>query len=63
MHHSDADSQYTSFRFTAHLTEAGTDASVGSVGDVLDNAPMESATGLHDRADQSPGSLARRGRR
>jgi putative transposase len=44
--HSDAGSQYTSFAFTAHLLEAGIDASIGTVGDALDNALMESAIGL-----------------
>jgi putative transposase len=47
VHHSDAGSQYTSFRFTTHLLEAGIDASVGTVGDVYDNAVMESAIGLY----------------
>ncbi|MGN9914762.1 IS3 family transposase [Phytohabitans sp. LJ34] len=47
IHHSDAGSQYTSFRFTTHLIEAGIDASVGSVGDALDNALMESTIGLY----------------
>ncbi|MGW4411576.1 IS3 family transposase [Nonomuraea sp. NPDC004702] len=46
VHHSDAGSQYTCFAFTAHLLEAGIDASIGSVGDALDNALMESAIGL-----------------
>ena len=46
IHHSDAGSQYTCFAFTAHLLEAGIDASIGSVGDALDNALMESAIGL-----------------
>jgi putative transposase len=45
--HSDAGSQYTSFVFTAHLIEAGIDASIGTVGDALDNALMESTTGLY----------------
>lgn len=36
VHHSDAGSQYTSFTFTTHLTEAGIDASIGSVGDAYD---------------------------
>jgi putative transposase len=45
--HSDAGSQYTSFAFTAHLIEAGIDASIGTVGDALDNALMESAIGLY----------------
>jgi putative transposase len=47
IHHSDAGSQYTSFRFTAHLIESGIDASIGSVGDAYDNALMESAIGLY----------------
>lgn len=47
VHHSDAGSQYTSFRFTAHLLDAGIDASIGSVGDALDNALMESTIGLY----------------
>jgi putative transposase len=45
VHHSDAGSQYVSFVFTAHLIEAGIDASIGTVGD--DNALMESAIGLY----------------
>jgi putative transposase len=47
IHHSDAGSQYTSFRFTAHLIESGIDASIGTVGDAYDNALMESAIGLY----------------
>ncbi|MDO0930036.1 IS3 family transposase [Streptomyces sp. TG1A-8] len=39
--------QYTSFAFTTHLLEAGIDASIGTVGDALDNALMESRIGLH----------------
>ncbi len=35
VHHSDACSQYTSFAFTAHLLEAGIDASIGTVGDAV----------------------------
>jgi putative transposase len=46
VHHSDAGSQYVSFVFTAHLIEAGLDASIGTVGDALDNALMESTIGL-----------------
>ncbi|OLT33927.1 transposase [Actinomadura sp. CNU-125] len=38
--------QYTSFAFTARLMEAGLDASIGTVGDALDNALMESQIGL-----------------
>lgn len=47
VHHSDAGSQYTSFRFTSHLLETGIDASIGSVGDAYDNALMESTIGLY----------------
>ena len=47
IHHSDAGSQYTSFRFTQHLVDAGIDASIGTVGDALDNALAESTIGLH----------------
>lgn len=39
--------QYTSFVFSAHLIEAGMDASIGTAGDALDNALMESAIGLY----------------
>jgi hypothetical protein len=39
--------QYTSFRFTQHLVDAGIDASIGTVGDALDNALAES-TNLHE---------------
>jgi putative transposase len=39
--------QYTSFAFTAHLIEAEIDASIGTVGDALDNALMESTIGLY----------------
>ncbi|MBP2056011.1 putative transposase [Streptomyces griseochromogenes] len=47
IHHSDAGSQYTSFAFTAHHREAGVDASIGTVGDALDDALMESRIGLY----------------
>jgi len=47
IHHSDAGSQYTSFAFTAHLLTEGIAASIGSVGDALDNALMESTIGLY----------------
>jgi putative transposase len=47
VHHSDAGSQYTSFRFTTHLLDAGLDASIGTIGDALDNALMESTIGLY----------------
>ncbi|MEU2778674.1 DDE-type integrase/transposase/recombinase [Streptomyces sp. NPDC007162] len=45
-HHSDAGSQYTSFKLAEHLDAAGTAASIGSVGDAYDNALMESTLGL-----------------
>lgn len=47
IHHSDAGSQYTSFWFTTHLADVGLDASIGTVGDALDNALMESTIGLY----------------
>ena len=46
IHHSDRGSQQTSIAFTERLIEAGMDASVGSVGDALDNALAESTIGL-----------------
>jgi transposase InsO family protein len=47
VHHSDAGSQYTSLAFTEALHEAGITGSIGSVGDALDNALMESTIGLY----------------
>ena len=47
VHHSDAGSQYTSLAFTEALTEAGIAGSIGTVGDALDNALMESTIGLY----------------
>ncbi|MFW3119251.1 ISMsm1, transposase orfB [Mycolicibacterium mageritense DSM 44476 = CIP 104973] len=47
VHHSDAGSQYTSLAFTDALRESGIAGSIGSVGDALDNALMESAIGLY----------------
>jgi transposase InsO family protein len=47
IHHSDAGSQYTSFRLAAHLAREGTAGSIGTVGDALDNALMESTIGLY----------------
>lgn len=46
VHHSDAGSQYTSLAFTEELREAGITGSIGTVGDALDNALMESTIGL-----------------
>jgi putative transposase len=45
--HSDAGSQYTSIAFTEALIDAGIAGSIGSVGDALDNALMESTIGLY----------------
>ncbi|MGH3711634.1 MAG: IS3 family transposase [Pseudonocardiaceae bacterium] len=47
VHHSDAGSQYTSFRFAQHLIDSGVEASIGTVGDALDNALAESFIGLY----------------
>lgn len=47
IHHSDAGSQYTSLAFTEELIEAGIAGSIGTVGDALDNALMESTIGLY----------------
>ena len=47
IHHSDAGSQYTSIRYTSRLAEAGALASIGTVGDSLDNAMAESVIGLY----------------
>ena len=42
VHHSDAGSQYTSFDYTQTLDDNGVQASIGTVGDALDNATAES---------------------
>ena len=47
MFHSDAGSQYTSIAPSEALAESGIAGSVGSVGDALDNALMESTIGLY----------------
>jgi len=47
VHHSDAGSQYTSFRYTDRLAELGVLASIGTVGDSYDNALAESTIGLY----------------
>ena len=56
VHHSDAGSQYTSIAFTEALRDSGIAGSIGSVGDALDNALMESAVGLSksELIDQYP---------
>ena len=46
LHDSDAGSQYTSLAFTEALVDAGITGSIGTVGDALDNALMESTIGL-----------------
>ena len=45
--HSDAGSQYTAISFTEALIAAGNTPSIGTVGDALDNALMESSIGLY----------------
>ena len=45
VHHSDQGSQYTSFAFTRRLAAQGIAASMGTVGDALDNAMCESLLG------------------
>ena len=66
VHHSDAGSQYTSIAFTTALVEAGIAPSIGTVGDALDNALMESTIGLYktelDRPAPADLDRARRGR-
>jgi transposase InsO family protein len=47
VHHSDAGSQYTALAFTEELAEAGIAGSIGTIGDALDNALMESTIGLY----------------
>ena len=47
IHHSDAGSQYTSFRLATHLALENIAGSIGTVGDAYDNALMESAIGLY----------------
>lgn len=46
-HHSDRGSQYLSIKYTERLTEAGFQASVGSVGDSYDNALAETINGVY----------------
>jgi putative transposase len=45
VHHSDAGCQYTSFRYSDRLAQAGIAASIGSVGDSYDNAMAEALNG------------------
>jgi transposase InsO family protein len=53
--HSDAGSQYCAIRVTEHLQLEGITPSVGSVGDALDNALMESLIGLYKTECVRPG--------
>jgi len=46
VHHSDRGSQYLSIKYTERLAEAGIEPSVGSVGDLYDNALAETINGL-----------------
>src|SRR5512144_1280706 len=47
IHHSDAGSQYTAIAFSEELEKEETLGSIGTVGDALDNALMESTIGLY----------------
>ena len=47
VHYSDRGSQYLALRYTARLTEAGIEPSVGTVGDSYDNALAETINGLY----------------
>ena len=47
VHHSDRGVQYVSIRYFERLSEAGIEASVGSVGDSHDNALAETINGLY----------------
>jgi putative transposase len=42
IHHGDAGSQYTSYDYTQTLADHGVPASIGTIGDALDNAVAES---------------------
>ncbi len=46
VHHSDRGSQYLSIKYTERLADAGSEPSVGSVGDSYDNALAETINGL-----------------
>jgi transposase InsO family protein len=59
IHHSDAGSQYTALAFTEQLAEAGIAGSIGTVGDALDNALMESTIGLYKTELIGPGARQR----
>lgn len=51
IHHSDAGSRYTALACTEELREAGIVGSIGTVGDALDNALMESTIGLYSKTE------------
>ena len=59
VHHSDAGSQYTALAFTEELAEAGIAGSIGTIGDALDNALMESTIGLYKPECIIPGARGR----
>jgi putative transposase len=59
IHHSDAGSQYTALAFTEELAAAGIAGSIGTVGDALDNALMESTIGLYKTELIVPGASRR----
>ena len=61
-HHSDEGFQFTSLAFTAELREAGILGSIGTVGDALDNALMESTIGLYktELINRYPGTYSGR---
>jgi putative transposase len=52
--HSDAGSQHTSIRYTERLADAGAVPSIGSIGDPIDNAVVESTIGLYKPSAHSP---------
>ena len=61
VHHCDAGSQDTSIRFTETLALEGLSASIGTVGDALDNAAAESFMGLYNNEAIRGDSPSRRG--
>lgn len=59
VHHSDAGSQYTALAFTEELAEAGIAGSIGTIGDALDNALVESTIGLYKTECITPDARGR----
>ena len=55
VHHSDAGSVYTSYRYSDRLHQAGIAASIGSVGDSYDNAMAEALNGTYKAELIRPG--------